>query len=129
MTVRRWMPVALLGLLATCDTGPREGDIVLTLASPNVEDGAVAFVLTAVEPEVVLGLAAECAGCQVFTQRLSDAAVRGIVTGPVLPGPLVRVTVSNRKDADLYSATVLQVASRAFVVRNPTAYTLTPLND
>lgn len=110
-------------LVGSCDGGPSAGDIVFQLVTPNQNDGAVQFKLTSVAPAALVDVAAECAGCQVFTVAVSDTEVRGVLLGNVVAGPALRVTVSDRKDAG-YAATVVAVADRQSNLRSVVGYTL-----
>lgn len=110
-------------VIGSCDGGPSAGDIVFDLATPNQNDGAVLFRITSVAPATIAGVAAECAGCQVFSVAVSDTEVRGVVLGTVVAGPVLRVTVSDRKDAG-YAATVTAVSDRQYDLRSVVGYRL-----
>lgn len=110
---------------AACDTGPEAGELVFALSTPNADDGAVQFTLTAVAPNTIDGVAAACAGCQVFVETVREAEVRGVLVGEIMAGAALRVTVSDRKSPDMYAASVVAVASRTFALQNAGAYSLT----
>lgn len=120
--------LVMLGVIAlavvTCDSGPQAGEVVLSLVSPNSQDGAVSFRLTAVEGETIASLSADCSGCKVFAYKVSDTEMLGVVTGQLAPGPVVRAMVSNVKKPERYSATVRAAASRTYAVRNTAGYTI-----
>lgn len=118
------LPALLLGALATCDSGPRVGEVVFALATPNQDDGALQFTVRASDPATVVAVAAACADCEVYADPVSDAELRGVVTGTIVPGPVLRVTVSDRR-VDGYTASVAAVASRTYQIRNAAGYTLT----
>jgi len=118
--------LVLVALAAgSCDSGPSAGDLVFNLTTPNQDDGAVQFRLTSVAPAAIVDVAAECQGCQVFTQAVSDTEVRGVLLGTVVPGAALRVTVSDRKAAG-YAATVAAVSNRQYGLRSAVGYTLAP---
>ncbi|MEX0691946.1 MAG: hypothetical protein WD934_05105 [Gemmatimonadales bacterium] len=123
--MKRLLPFMTVVVLATCDSGPQAGELVIALASPNQQDGAVAFTLTAAEPNTIASLTAGCTGCQVWMTRVNDAQVRAIVTGSIVPGTLVRATVSDVKQPDQYSASLQQVAARSYELRGLSGYSLT----
>lgn len=123
--MNRLITLLALAAFATCDSGPKEGELVLALASPNPQDGAVSFTVTSTEPEAVLGVSAACSGCQVFSYRVSETRMRGIVTGAIPQGPMVRVLVSNIKDPESYAASVQAAAAPTFAVRAVGGYLLT----
>lgn len=110
---RRTLGLALglgLGLLVACDGGPKSGELPFSLQTSHTDVGAVAFEVTALEPQTIDTLAADCTGCQVFIHRVSDRAVRGVVVGAFGAGAFLRVTVSDRSKPTLYSGRVLQAA-------------------
>ena len=123
--MKRLLPFLTVAALVTCDSGPQAGELVISLSAPNQQDGAVAFTLTALEPNTIESLAAGCTGCQVWVTRVSDAQVRAIVTGTIVPGVVVRVTVSDVKKPDQYSASIQQVAARSYDLRGLSGYSLT----
>jgi hypothetical protein len=115
----------MLALAATsCDSGPSAGDIVFNLTTPNQDDGAVQFRITSVAPATIASVIAECGGCQVFSQAVSDTEMRGVLLGNVVAGAALRVMVSDRKDAG-YAATVEAVSDRQYDLRSAIGYTLT----
>ena len=111
-------------LVASCDSGPKQGELVLSLTTPNTTDGAVAFTLSANSPETIIGLSADCPGCKVFTYRVGDARVKGIVTGTLSAGPAVRALVSNIKDPTQYGVTIQAVAASDHSLRGLSGYGL-----
>jgi hypothetical protein len=123
----RWVAAALAILgLGGCDSGPKAGEVVFDLATPNQNDGAIQFRLTAVAPNTLDGVTAGCAGCQVFTEAVSETEIRGVLIGNVVPGEALRVLVSDRKARQAYTGQVVAVASRTYVLGTAIGYTLTP---
>jgi hypothetical protein len=119
----------LVGLLVTagsCDSGPKAGDVVFDLQTPNQDDGAIQFRITSTAPATMSAVAAECAGCQVFAEAVSETEIRGVLLGTVVPGPALRVTVSDRSALQAYSATVVAVSDRQYAIRATGGYTLKP---
>ena len=53
---------AILALLASCDSGPKAGDVTASLATSQQELGSVMFTVTAVAPKTIQGLTAACTG-------------------------------------------------------------------
>lgn len=109
------VPLALITLVS-CDSGPKAGEVVMDLVTPSQELGAIAFTLTAVQPEVIDTVTAACGGCRVDMRRRSATQVDGVVTGPLVPGALLRVTVSNVKLPQAYAAQVVDVARRDYAL-------------
>ena len=101
---------AILAVLASCDSGPKAGDVTASMATSHQELGSVMFRVTAVAPNTIEGLTAACTGCKAFMSRVSDNEVRGIVTGPFGAGPLVHVSVSDRGVPEAYSVQLLEMA-------------------
>jgi len=125
------LPVALgvaLGFAGGCDSGPKAGEVVFDLTTPNADDGAIQFRLTAIAPNTLDGVTASCAGCQVFAESVSDTEIRGVLIGNVVPGEALRVLVSDRKASDAYSGHVMAVASRTYALGDTTGYSLAPAN-
>ena len=85
-------PLALLvsALVLSCFDGPVAGEVTLSLTTPNTDDGAVSFTVTVPAPNEVTGATATCDGCEVFATRVSATELRGIVTGDLPAGPVVR---------------------------------------
>jgi hypothetical protein len=105
---------AVLGLgtaLGSCDSGPKAGEIVAEIVTPVTELGAASFVTRALEPFTIETATAACPGCAVYTTRVTDREIRGIVTGRFGAGPVVRVTVSDRGVRDPYSIQLLELAA------------------
>lgn len=125
--MRRRLGRCLAGLLlalASCD-GPSAGEVTLVLTTPNADDGAISFVVTVAAPNEVTGAAAVCEGCEVFYTKVSRTELRGIVTGNVVAGPLVRLAITHGGPTEAYRLDVLEVANRQFDVVPPAGYTLT----
>jgi hypothetical protein len=123
--MRRRLAVGLAALLAAaCFDGPSAGEVTLVLRTPNTNDGAISFAVTVAAPNEVTGVSAACDGCEVFYTRVSSTELRGIVTGDLVSGPLVRVAVAQGGPNQAYRVDVLEVANRQFDVVPPTGYTL-----
>jgi hypothetical protein len=73
---------------------------------------------------MVESASAACSGCQVFTVRVGDGDLRGVVTGPILSGPLIRVLVSDVDAVEGYTATVTDAADGEFLLLGAGGYTL-----
>jgi hypothetical protein len=115
---------ALVAAAAACAAGPEAGDLTFDLATPNQDDGAIQFVITATPPEGVVTVRAACTGCRVFTAALNDTEIRGVLTGTVVPGAALSVTVTDMRKTELYAAQVVAVATRAYALRTAEGYAL-----
>jgi hypothetical protein len=115
-----------LAAIGGCDSGPKAGEVVLNLTTPNQNDGAIQFRLTAVAPNTLDGVTAACTGCQVFFEPVSETETRGVLVGDVVPGEALRVLVSDRSARQAYAGQVVAVASRTYVLGSTSGYALTP---
>jgi hypothetical protein len=111
-------------LFATCSGGPSAGELVVELSTSNGDTQAVQFTVTAAESKMVESASPACAGCQVFTVRVGDRDLRGVVTGSIQPGPLLRVLVSDVDAIDGYTARLIDAANGGFILLGATGYTL-----
>jgi hypothetical protein len=111
-------------LFATCSSGPSAGELVVDLSTANGDTQAVQFTIRAAESKMVESASAACSGCQVFTVRVGDGDLRGVVTGPILSGPLIRVLVSDVDAVEGYTATVTDAADGEFLLLGAGGYTL-----
>jgi hypothetical protein len=106
---------ALIGiaavLVAACDSGPKVGELVMELSGPAEALGALSFTVTAAEPNTLDTLTAACGGCSIFTTRVSEREMRGVVTGDFGPGPVVRVAVSDVQVRSAYAGQVLEASA------------------
>lgn len=119
----------LLGLVVTAlvscgDGGPQAGSLTLQLSTPNNDDGAIQFRLTATAPNIINSASVLCTGCKLFQERVSDTEILGIVTGNVAAGDLLSISVSDVKTPTLYSGIVASVAARNYSLRSATGYSL-----
>lgn len=123
--MRRALAVLVSALALSCFDGPTAGEVTLSLKTPNTDDGAVAFLVTIPAPNEITGASAACEGCDVFYTKVSTTELRGIVTGDLSAGPVVRLAVAQAGPNQAYRVDVLEVASRAFAPRASAGYYLT----
>lgn len=109
-TVRLILVLAAAVVAGSCDSGPKSGEIVAELTSPHASLGAASFRVTTVEPYSIESVTAACTGCRVFTVRVTERELRGVVTGTFSAGPLLRVLVSDRDVQGVYSAMLMELA-------------------
>lgn len=103
----------------TENNDPTPGDLTLSLATPNSNDGAIRLTITG--PAAPTAVTAASAGLQVFKGALGTTTVV-IVTGALADGPLLHITVPDtRKDED-YTVAINEVSSTAFAVVATTGY-------
>ena len=112
-------------LLAACDAGapakPLPGDLTVSLATPNV-DGALVVAITG--PDAVGAVQAAAPGT-VVRVRTQGTTTTVAVFGAVAAGPLLRLTVSDVRQASRYAATVREAADEQNAPRASLAgYTL-----
>jgi hypothetical protein len=119
------LALAAIGLaaLTSCSepSDPTEGTLIVTLATPNTDDGAVLFTVSGGPVDTV-----EAVGSPVYSARVDANTVRVIVTGALGSGPVARIRIPDHRQNSVYTATVSQVAARAtYLQRDPAAYSLT----
>jgi predicted small lipoprotein YifL len=102
---------------------PPPGSAIVSLATPNSDDGAVVVTLTGPG----LSTFATASSGDVFYSRLASAQeARVIVVGDVTAGPLFTFKLAAGSNISAYTATVQQVANRSDALRASTSsYTLT----
>lgn len=113
-----------VAVTGACGGGPEPGNLTLELSTPNSDDGAIQFRITSTLPNTISSASVACTGCRIFTAKVSDTEVLGVVTGQIPSGGLVQISVSDVKVPTTYSASVVAVASRQFAVRSAGAYSL-----
>jgi hypothetical protein len=119
--VRALAILALPAALATC-SGPVAGDLTVSLVTPNADDGAIVVRVTASQSKEITGAAVACTGCRIFTEQPSSTELRAVVTGDLVAGPLVHVSVSDTKAPAAYSVQIVQVANRSYQLRSSSGY-------
>ena len=117
----------LLLLLASCDGGPKAGELVLELTTPRQDDGAIAFTVTAAEGVEIVSLAPACDGCQAFSHLVSATELRGVVIGELAAGAIARLHVSDMRDPVRYTVAIREVARRDVSLTSAAPYQLTPV--
>jgi hypothetical protein len=122
--MRRALALFATALALACFDGPTAGEVTLSLTSPNMDDGVVAFAVQVPAPNEITGASPACSGCEVFTTRVSATELRGLVTGDLPSGPVIRVAVAQAGPDQVYRVQVLSVASTQFQERAPAGYTL-----
>lgn len=120
-----WLTPVLAAAWVACFDGPAAGEVTLSLRTPNADDGAVSFVVMVAAPNEVTGASAACVGCDVFYAKVSRTELRGIVTGDLVAGPVVRLGLSEAGPNQAYRVDVLEVTNRQFALRSPGGYNLT----
>jgi len=123
LTLAALLGAALVGG-ASC-SGPVAGDLTVSLRTPNSDDGAIKVRVTASESKEITGISVACSGCRLFFEQPSPTELLAVVTGDLVAGPLLRVSVSDTKAPSAYSVQISQVASRTFQLRPTGGYGLT----
>ena len=112
----------LVLVLGSCKEGPKAGELEVSLTTPNSDDGAIQFTATAATPLTITGATAACAGCKIFLVKISNTQYRGVVTGNVVAGPLMRLSVPDTRVRSSYTIQLNAIASRTFVIRSINGY-------
>ncbi len=113
--------ILLVLALTSCD-GPNGGELMFDLFTPNSDDGAIQFTITATPGYEMLDLEAACVGCRVFARPIDERTTLGIVTGPIGGGALLRAVVSNPGRPAAYLTRVVEVSSRTYELRSTEGY-------
>lgn len=132
MRGRMWIPVMaiVIGLFAglACGdddgvTGPVAGSLVVSLTTPNADDGAIMLTVTG---GTIESPAATSASHAFFYRQVSSTSVSAILVGDISAGPLMTIDVPDVNAVASYSATVIEVADQANDLRaSLTGYELT----
>lgn len=94
---------------------PPPGTMLLRLATPHGDDGALVFELTG--PAIDSATAANNS-LRLFTRRVSDSRLLGIVVGGIATGPVVTLHVSGAAAPGApYTARIIEIADRDDRVR------------
>ena len=118
------IPLAV-AMAAGCDSGPQAGDLTMQLVSPVEDLGALSFTITAAEPTMIDTVTAACAGCSAFTTRINEREVRGVVTGDIGPGAVLRISVSDTKVREAYVGQVSEASAPDYELVSITGMELT----
>ena len=102
---------------------PKAGFLIVRLASPTSDDGAIVFEIRG--PAAGTALASDTA-MWIVGESVDSTTRRIVLAGDLETGPLVTFAVPDVSTAPLYSAIVLEVANRDNAVRSSIgAYKLT----
>ena len=118
------IPLAV-AMAAGCDSGSQAGDLTMQLVSPVEDLGALSFTITAAEPTMIDTVTAACVGCSAFTTRISEREVRGVVTGDIGPGAVLRISVSDTKVREAYVGQVVEASAPDYELVSITGMELT----
>ncbi len=110
------LPIALSLVLATCSSGPTAGELLVSLSTSQADTRAIQFTAAGSADRMIEDVTPACSGCQVYTTRVSDTESRGVITGPIQSGPLLRLLVSDRDASDAYSVQIIEVANQQFIL-------------
>ena len=109
---------AILGL-GCGDGGPQGGELIVELvggSGGSANLAALSFTLQAVPPNTIDTATVACGGCKLFMARVTEGELRGVITGPLASGPLLRVTVSDRRSPEAYVTQVLEAAKQDYTL-------------
>ncbi|GBD32818.1 hypothetical protein HRbin33_01792 [bacterium HR33] len=123
LPLRGFLAIAAVGALG-CIQEPAPRELTLNLLTPNSDDGAVMFTVSTAAPNRIVSATPVCEGCKVFYHEVSEVEFRVIVTGPLRPGPVAKLLVSDAAPVGAYRVDVHEVAARDFQTKKPTGYTV-----
>jgi hypothetical protein len=96
---------------------PSPGSAVVSLATPNSDDGAVIVTLRGPSGAAISALQVYGTGMQFYTRMASDSEARVIIVGNVSAGPLFTFKPAAGAAITAYSGAVTQVATRGDSLR------------
>ena len=102
------------GSLLSCSDGITAGEIEVVLETSRTDLGAIRFVILSAEPASVGSVTAGCPGCGLFQSRVATTEVRGIITGDLTAGTVLRVQVPDVALAASYAISVQEAATRTY---------------
>ncbi|NIR43811.1 MAG: hypothetical protein GWN99_07625 [Gemmatimonadetes bacterium] len=104
--------------------GPVPGSLIVSLTTPNTDDGAVQLTVSG---GTIDGVSlATGTGYRFFSHESSATSFSIIVAGDIAAGPLASISVPDVNAADSYSAALVAVADRSNQIVSPTTgYALT----
>jgi hypothetical protein len=121
--MRRTLLLVLLGLGASCGKddpvdGPTPGVLIARLTTSHTQDGALLLrVLGPVTDVTPIGYTS--------ASRSVGGAIMIVVTGNIIGGDLLRLSVPDTRELDSYSVEVQQAADRnTFALREPGSYSI-----
>lgn len=98
------------------------GTLVLSLTTPNSDDGAVMF---SISGEGITGLTRESPSHVVYFRSAGTVSGNAVVAGDITAGALARFNVPDVAAVSSYSATITEVAARDNTLRGSvTGYSL-----
>ncbi len=126
MIKRRWYPIAAIAcaVVLACQedaTMPGEptlavpGTLVLSLTTPNSDDGAILFSIAGGE---MVAPSAASNSHLLFVRATGGTSINAVVLGDLTQGALMTFDVPDVEKASSYSATVSQVADRNNLLRD-----------
>ena len=120
------LAVALLvgGSLLSCADEPTAGELEIVLETSLGDLGAIRFVILSAEPAAIDTVTAACGGCGLFASRVATAEVRGIITGDLTAGTVLRLQVPDMALAPSYAISVREAATRDYQALPPTGIVL-----
>jgi hypothetical protein len=126
---RTGLAALLAGLLTGGCLSPTAGDLLVRIDSPDTDDAALVFTMRAAPGAEIHAASPACPGCQLFSDSVSAMELRGVVTGALNVGAMLRVSVSNVGKTDEYVFTIVQVAGRSYDLRPVGNYSVVVTRD
>lgn len=113
----QWLAACAVMLGLGCgDGGPQGGELTVELVGGSANLAALSFTLRAVPPNTIDTATVACGGCKLFLARVTEGELRGVITGVLASGPLLRVTVSDRRSPEAYVTQVLEAATQNYTL-------------
>lgn len=117
MTVRAMGAVLVLLAMSGCGDPTSEGQpgtLVVSIATPHGDDGAVALTISGTG---LTNVAPTASGYRVFWRLVADDQMRVLIFGTITSGPVLSVTVGDVRRPETYTGTVTEAATRTDALR------------
>ena len=110
MYLTRSLAALALYMVTGCD-GPNPGPVQFDVDLGRISATAVVFQVRALDGNAISKVTPLCEGCRFFSRIVNESETRGIVVDAfgIRTGPLVEVTVSDRRNLEAYQGIVVEV--------------------
>ena len=94
-------------------TGPVSGTLVVSLTTPNADDGAILFTISGAGISAPTALTSNL----FFSRVASTSSLAAVVAGNIAAGQMLRFSVPDVGQASAYTANITEVADRNNALR------------
>lgn len=120
--IARAVSLLLIAMTLGCgDNSPVPGSVSVSLETPNLDDGALVITVTG---SGITGITPTSSGYQLHQRLVTSGELRIVMFGNLSSGPLFTASVPDTRDLEIYSASVVQAASRTNELQDLAGYSL-----